>query len=503
MPIQKLKVNFMRNVVVFICLFTGIFISFGQTEEEKVKETIAKSAIEGHIYFLADDLLKGRETGTPENKIAASYLANTLRSYGVKPNPKSGNYYQQFELKKISKPTAFYLSINGKEYKQKVAMQPANVDYTGDIYYLGYGLEDDYNGIDVREKFILVKSGGPNSKDARDAFDLISRKSELAKKAGALGVIELLDAKQQIWSFIEHDRNRDRISQLSDENQASNKKSFSYSWLLDTNREYTSSIETTKKHKLSIKLNGDFSGNITTQNVIGVVEGTDPILKNEYIIYSAHYDHVGVGTPDETGDTIYNGARDNAIGTTTVLSMAQNLAKYPTKRSALFILFTGEEKGLLGSEYYVNNPVLPLNQMVYCFNSDNGGYNDTSLATIVGLNRTTAAQNIKDAAAVFGLKAIDDPAPEQGLFDRSDNVHFAKKGIPAPTYSLGFTAFNGDVTKYYHRPGDEADTLDYDYLLKFFRSYVMAGRLIANDPNTPVWTKGDKYEAVSRKLYND
>ena len=145
MPIQKLKVNFMRNVVVFICLFTGIFISFGQTEEEKVKETIAKSAIEGHIYFLADDLLKGRETGTPENKIAASYLANTLRSYGVKPNPKSGNYYQQFELKKISKPTAFYLSINGKEYKQKVAMQPANVDYTGDIYYLGYGLEDEYN----------------------------------------------------------------------------------------------------------------------------------------------------------------------------------------------------------------------------------------------------------------------------------------------------------------------------------------------------------------------
>jgi len=240
---------------------------------------------------------------------------------------------------------------------------------------------------------------------------------------------------------------------------------------------------------------------VTSQNVVGIVEGTDPQLKNEYIIYSAHYDHVGIGTPDETGDTIYNGARDNAVGTTTVLSMAEHLAKHPTKRSALFILFTGEEKGLLGSQYYVDNPILPLNQMVYCFNSDNAGYNDKSLATIIGLPRTTAEQHIKNAAKTFGITAVDDPAPEQGLFDRSDNVHFAKKGIPSPTFSLGFTAFNGDVTKYYHRPGDEADSLDYDYLEQFFRAYVMAGTLIGNDPVTPTWTKGDKYEEAAKELY--
>jgi Zn-dependent M28 family amino/carboxypeptidase len=177
------------------------------------------------------------------------------------------------------------------------------------------------------------------------------------------------------------------------------------------------------------------------------------------------------------------------------------LAKYPTKRSALFILFTGEEKGLLGSGYYVENPLIPLKQMVYCFNSDNAGYNDTSVATIVGLERTTASQLIKDAAKAFGLTAIDDPAPEQGLFDRSDNVHFAKKGIPSPTYSLGFRSFDGDVTKYYHRPGDEADTLDFDYLLKFFSSYVLAGRLIGDATNTPVWTVGDEYESAGKQLY--
>lgn len=320
------------------------------TDKDKTEATVSKSNIEGHIYFLADDLLKGRETGTPENKIAAAYLANTLRRYGVKPNPQTGDYYQRMTLQ-------------------------------------------------VRPR------------------------------------------------------------------------------------------------------RGEPAVPVESQNVIGIVEGTDPVLKNEYIIYSAHYDHVGVHKSNVPNDSIFNGARDNAVGTTTVLSMAENLAKHPTKRSALFILFTGEEKGLLGSRYYAENPVLPLNQMVYCFNSDNAGYNDTSKATIVGLERTTAGQHIKDAATAFGLTAIDDPAGEQGLFDRSDNVSFARKGIPAPTYSLGFTSFTGDVTKYYHQPGDEANTLDYDYLLKFFRSYVLAGRKIGNDPVTPVWVEGDKYEPVSKELY--
>lgn len=324
------------------------------TDKDKTEATVTKSDIEGHIYFLADDVLKGRETGTPENKIAAAYLANTLRGYGVKPNPETGTYYQ-----------------------------PATL--------------------------------------------MVRRRDN--------GVV-----------------------------------------VTDT---------------------------VQSQNVIGIIEGTDPVLKNEYIIYSAHYDHVGVHKSNVPNDSIFNGARDNAVGTTTVLSMAKNLAKYPTKRSALFILFTGEEKGLLGSRYYAENPVLPLNQMVYCFNSDNAGYNDTSVATIVGLERTTAAQNIKDAATAFDLTAIDDPAGEQGLFDRSDNVSFAKKGIPAPTYSLGFTSFSGDVTKYYHQPGDEAHTLDYDYLLKFFSSYVLAGRKIGNDPMTPVWVEGDKYEPASKELYKN
>ena len=491
----------MKKSIFLLFAFLSTAIIFGQSDKEKAQETVTKSKIEGHIYFLADDLLKGRETGTPENKIAASYLANTLRSYGVKPNPKTGDYYQEVTLEKTAPPSDVDISINGNAIKDYAVLDASAVDFSKGAVYMGYGLEKDYKGkLSVDGKVVIIKAGSPDTKDARAAFGLLDQKKKLAKDHNAVGVIELLDAEAQMWGFIEHNFNAPSLGIVKEEIK---KSTMPYVWVLDKDNKMSSGLTSKGSIPVQLTMSDAKKETVTSQNVIGVVEGTDPTLKNEYIIYSGHYDHVGIGTPDATGDTIYNGARDNAIGTTTVLSMAENLAKYPTKRSALFILFTGEEKGLLGSSFYVENPVLPLKQMVYCFNSDNAGYNDTSLATIIGLPRTTAGQHIKDAAIAFGLTAVDDPAPEQGLFDRSDNVKFAAKGIPAPTFSLGFTAFNGDVTKYYHRPGDEAQTLDYDYLFKFFSAYVLAGRSIGNDPVTPTWTTGDKYEAAGKALYKD
>lgn len=493
----------MRIFSLIIILLLSFHCSVAQTEKEIVESTVRKSIIEGHIYFLADDLLKGRETGTPENKIAASYLANSLRGYGVKPVSKTGSFFQTVELKKVSPPQRLLLQIDTKEYKNKVILDAAKMEFKGNAVYAGYGLEADYTGKNVAEKLVIIKGGNSESIDARSAFRLRKTKVELAKKAGALGIIELIQTDTTIWRFIDHNFNTERLKVDTGVVEEDLKHdNFVHLWVHDGDGSYTTDLSLKNEIKINLQMDGESIQKVTSQNVIGMVEGTDATLKNEFVIYSAHYDHVGIGTPDESGDVIYNGARDNAVGTTTVLSMAENIAKYPTKRSALFILFTGEEKGLLGSEYYVNNPVLPLNQMVYCFNSDNAGYNDTSLVTIIGLNRTSAAHHIKEASSDFGLTAIDDPAPEEGLFDRSDNVHFAAKGIPAPTFSLGFTAFNGTVTEYYHTPGDEANSLDYNYLFKFFKAYVLAGRKIANDPETPFWTNGDKYESVGRKLYN-
>jgi hypothetical protein len=489
----------MKKLALLLTL-TGVFTLSAQSEKEKVIETVNKNEIEGHIYFLADDVLRGRATGSPELKIAASYLANTFRGYGVKPNPKTGNYYQEVTLKQVSPPKNVTLEINNQVITNYAILNATAIDTDTDAVFLNYGLDDDYTGKDVNGKVIIIKAGSSETNAPRAAFGLREQKQKLAKTHGVIAIIELLDTDDSMWSFIDHNFNGSRLSVDLGETE-SNENQSTYVWALDIDGVLANQLSNTTSINTKISISEKVEETVISQNVIGIVEGTDPKLKDEYIIYSAHYDHVGIGTPDKTGDSIYNGARDNAIGTTTVLSMAENLAKYPTKRSALFILFTGEEKGLLGSSYYVENPVLPLNQMVYCFNSDNGGYNDTSLATIVGLTRTTAEKNIVDAAATFGLTAIEDPAKEQGLFDRSDNVNFAKKGIPAPTFSLGFTAFNGDVTKYYHQPGDEAETLDYDYLLKFFRAYVLSGRNIGNDPARPVWVSGDKYEDASIELY--
>lgn len=489
----------MKYFTLIIALFSFL-LTFSQSDKELVLETVKKNIIEGHIYFLADDLLKGRETGSPENKIAASYLANTLRGYGVKPIPATNSYFQEVLLKKISPPKLFELAMNGSPSKNKVVLEASAIDFQGESINLGYGLEEDYKEKDVQNKVVIIRGGSAKAKDVRGAFGLRKTKMKLAKQAGAIGIIELIDAKSDMWEFIDHNFNADRLDVAKGETEKTD-EGFVYVWLQDENGTQATSFENNIKTFVSLKMDNKSSTTITSQNVIGIVEGTDPKLKDEYIIYSAHYDHVGIGTPNESGDTIYNGARDNAVGTTTVLSMAENLAKYPTKRSALFILFTGEEKGLLGSGFYVDHPVLPLNQMVYCFNSDNGGYNDTSKTTIIGLNRTTAADHFKTAATEFGLTAIGDPVPELNLFDRSDNVHFARAGIPAPSYGMGFTAFDEEMKKYYHQVTDNPDTMDYDYLYKFFQSYVLSARLIANDPETPFWTEGDKYYEAGIELY--
>ena len=463
---------------------------------EKVKKTVRKADIEAKIGFLASDELRGRETGSPEIDIAAAYLSNTLHSYGVKPANK-GSFYQNVALEKITAPSKMNIALNSVNYKKIMALKGSNTAFTGPIIYLNYGAEVDYKNKNVDGKIVIVKVGFEGDSDAMAAARQRNKKREIAFKNGAAGLIELSTLNDQLWERFSHFFNSDKIGLV----ETKTKDSKFHVWIQDTNGSIANSFTAGESIKSDIQISGIKNVEVKAKNVVGMLEGTDPKLKDEFVIYSAHYDHVGIGKPNAEKDSIYNGARDNAVGTVTVLSAAQNIAKYPTKRSSLFILFTGEEKGLLGSKWYVENPVIPLEKMVYCFNSDNGGYNDTTKATIIGLNRTTVAKHIIDGAAAFGLTAIDDPAGEQGLFDRSDNVNFAAKGIPAPTYSMGFTAFDAEINKYYHQASDNPDTLDYEYLLRFFRSYVLTCRLIANDEETPFWTKGDKYYEAGTNLY--
>lgn len=488
----------MKKLLLIIAVIFIYPSLFAQNEVEKVESTISKNKIESQIYFLASDELRGRETGSPEIDIAASYLANTLHSYNVKPVGDNGSYYQYVQLEKVSAPKNLSLQLNDFKSDNLLPIQAKNFNYNGDAVFLNYGLEDDYKDKNVTGKLIIVKAGTAKNNDPRSAFGSAKIKRKLAKKHGVVGIIELSSFNDDIWNRISHFFSGQKLGLVSQDNDKS-----IHLWLQDTDGSIEKQLESAKSLTSNVNISGIEKKPVVSRNIVGMLEGSDPKLKNEFVIYSAHYDHIGVGKPNAENDSIYNGARDNAVGTVTVLSAAENIAKYPTKRSALFILFTGEEKGLLGSQWYVEHPVIPLEKMVYCFNSDNGGYNDTTKATIIGLKRTTAEKDITDAVNQFGLTAIDDPAPEQGLFDRSDNVHFAKKGIPAPTFSLGFTAFDAEINKYYHQVTDNPDTLNYDYLVKFFKSYVLACRLIANNPETPFWVKGDKYYKSGKKLYSN
>jgi len=472
-----------------------------KTDLEKTVETVKQQTIKDHIFYLASDEMRGRNTGSPEILIAADYLAEQLASYGAEQVPGANGWFQPVPLRMKTPATSGGLSVGGKEFNLNedfLIVEGVSGDFNGEVVFLEYGLEADYKGKDVAGKFIFAKAGDGEVTDRRSILRLSRDKYALAQANGAAGLVEFYASPATPWEQLGFLFNRVGVSL---DESSGNAQIIPHLWLKDLDNANQKFMMTRSLKRAELSIEGMTNEITGDKNVLAMVEGTDPELKNEFIMFSAHYDHVGVGRPDAEGDSIYNGTRDNAIGTVTVLSAAENIAKYPMKRSALFVLYTAEEKGLLGSRYMANNPIIPNEEIVFCWNSDNGGYNDTTISTIIGLERTTAAQYIKDANVAFGLTAIDDPAGEQGLFDRSDNVNFARKGIPAPTYSLGFRAFDAEIGKYYHQPGDEPESVDYDYLEKFFKSYVLASRMIGNAAETPFWVEGDKYYETGKKLY--
>jgi Zn-dependent M28 family amino/carboxypeptidase len=147
--------------------------------------------------------------------------------------------------------------------------------------------------------------------------------------------------------------------------------------------------------------------------------------------------------------------------------------------------------------------LIPLDQIIFNLNIDNAGYNDTSIITVIGLGRTTGDYMISDAVAEYGLKATADPSPEQGLYDRSDNVNFARRGIPAPSFTLGFTAFDDTINQYYHKAADEVESFDMDYAALYWKSYILSAQKIADSLKKPFWIVGDKYESVGIMLYEN
>lgn len=461
-----------------------------------------------HIAYLASDELRGRDTGTPGGQQAAEYIAGQYRNYGLDYLPGLDDYFQPVPLSKTAIPTVAEVSIEGESFQQGenlLLMDGEPIDAQSTLVFAGYGWvdeeteHDDYEGLDVAGKVVVTIPGSPSETGMRTAMRTLPEKQKWATERGALGVLQIYQI-QYPWANFKRRYQRPRLQLVDPEATAAG---FS-GWVYDPPSELIRRLKDGASISVHIRSEGARMEDLGADNVGGLIRGTDPALRDEYILLTAHYDHVGVGQPDVRQDSIYNGARDNAMGVAALLAAAEALAKQPPKRSVIVLAVTAEEKGLLGSRYYAEHPLVPLEKTVFNLNTDGGGYNDTTAVSAIGYGRTGTDFAVDRAVELAGLdRVIANPAPRQNLFDRSDNVSFARQGVPCLTISPGFSDFDEEIGQYYHRPGDEATSLNFDYVLKFCQTFAHAARLIADHPERPRWVAGDKYEAVGKKLYGE
>jgi hypothetical protein len=488
-------------LIVAFC-FAAFSLKAQSKDVQEINRIETPSVALAPLRFLASNELKGRATARPEIQIAARYISEEFRSMQIKQCPGTEDYFQNFDIKMISPAQSGTLQIGDHTVQlgdEMVQLNGANANFDAPLVFANYGSKEDFEKLDVKGKIVITLAGMKDSSGFRKAFPLARSKRKLAEEKGAVALIELAAGSDIPWKRLQNYTTQEHVAR---QDAADTLPVF---WVKDSDQTLEQLVRS-GAHSANLTVMGTLIKTVPAKNVLGYVEGTDPQLKNQYIVLSAHYDHLGVAAKpvmeDGKMDSIFNGARDNAVGVTAIMDAARYFVQHPPKRSVMFIAYTGEEIGEIGSKYFASLPVIPLKKIVYNMNIDNGDYNDTTIITVVGMGRTSADDNIQKGCNAFGLKAVVDPSPEQDLFDRSDNVNLAEKGVPAPTFSLGFTKFDDETMKHYHHVSDEVGNMNLSYVMKYIKSYILAAKNIADDPTQPTWIKGDKYAEAGRELYN-
>ncbi len=472
---------------------------------------VKEMEVEAQLRFLADDMLRGRRTGSVGNDMAATYIAAHLEAYGYQSAEGANEYFQVIPFSATKPPLSSTMTVNKEDFtfdEDYIIMGGDAAEIKTTAVFANYGWVDeaegidDYADLDVEGKVVFTLSGYPGANGPVEVLNSMSKKQELARARGAVALVEIYKLSFP-WDFFKRYFGGESL-RVAEKDKAGN--DLVYAWVKNiTGDELYQKLKDGEKVKVKLSSSGFRSSEIQSKNVLGVLEGTDPELRDEYLLLTAHYDHVGVGEQGGGAyteeDSIFNGARDNAMGTVALLTAAKAFSQAPPKRSVVVLAVTGEELGLLGSAYYADHPLIPLEKTIFNLNTDGAGYNDTDYLSVIGFGRTGIDDHIEAAAAAAGLEVMADPAPEQNLFDRSDNVSFAQKGVPALTISPGFTSFDEAIAKYYHQVADEADSVDMGYLLKYCQAYAPLARLVANDEERPMWKGGDKYEEEGKELY--
>jgi Zn-dependent M28 family amino/carboxypeptidase len=519
---------------------------------EKAAQAIDRDSLEGPIRFLADDLLEGRGPGSRGDELARLYLATTMELMGLQPGGLNGSWQQPFEIVGITSepPKTWEFRAGGKavpiaywtEYIASSGVQKdRSVLDNAELVFVGYGIEapeygwNDFKGMDLKGKVLLMLNSDPASDEklfagkTRLYYGRWTYKYESAARQGAAGaiIIHTTPSAGYPWQVVQTSwtgeqfelpaGNEPRIQVSGWTTEDATKK-----LLAAAGHDLAKLVEQAqskdfKPVPLGITTSLTMSNKITkkqTGNVLGLLPGSDPELKDEVVVYSAHHDHLGVGEPDKTGDKIYNGAVDNAAGCAQLLAIARAFTALPErpKRSILFAFVAAEEQGLLGSEYYAQNPTVPPGKIAANINYDGGNVlGRTSDLTYIGLGKSSLDNIVKTLAAQQKRKVLADQFPDRGFFYRSDQFNFAKIGVPAIYLDNG-TEFIGKPAEWgkqqvedyeanrYHQPSDEYEPgWNYEGMIEDAHLGFYAGLAIAQDPKLPAWNPGDEFEAARKK----
>ena len=513
-------------------------------------DTITADGIAAHVKVLASDEYEGRMPATRGEEKTLAYITGQLRSLGISPQP-NGSYLQDVPLvKKTIQPDATHLVVRSK-HKEIALVLGENVGAKtagavervsikkSDLVFVGFGIVaesqgwDDYQGVDVKGKTVVALIQDPRGAAdslyfkgrALSHFGTGLQKSEVAARHGARGVIFIHDQDAVGYPFAalaagakrsNFERVRGRDSAPLPEFALTISKDVATELFASVGHDYAELVAAaSQKDFRAFALGASLSGEIATKleystshNVVGYIPGrTRP---DEYVLYTAHWDHVGIGKAVD-GDSIYNGAIDNATGTAALLELAQAYRALPQAcaRSVVFIATTAEEQGLLGSYHYADHPVFPLANTIGVINMDAlFPFGDFNGMTVVGLGSSELEEYLSAAAKEMGRTLLPDPTPEYGAFFRSDHYPFAKKGVPA-IFAVGgplddppppeemSKRFDDYMKAGYHHPSDEyRDDWDLRGIVGDVKIYFLTGYAIANDARVPNWYATSEFRAL-------
>jgi Zn-dependent M28 family amino/carboxypeptidase len=502
------------------------------------------------IKTLSSDEFEGRGPGSKGEELTVQYLQGQFQGIGLEPGNPDGTFVQKVPMVGITPDPGMQLSIKGVEparqfQKDYVAFTKRVVDTVtmdGDMVFVGYGVQapefkwDDFKGLDVKGKVIIVLINDPPVADAKvfggKAMTYYGRwtyKYEKAAELGAAGclIIHKTERAGYPWEVVRNSWGAEQFDlSTPDKNM---KRAAVEGWI--THEFATALFKAAGKDLAALEkaaAQRDFKPvdlglraqltiknklrEIDSRNVLAKVSGSDPKLKDEYVIYTAHWDHFGIG-PEVDGDKIYHGAEDNATGVAALLELARAYkGAKPPKRSILFLSVTGEEQGLLGSRYYAEHPLYPLAKTALNINMD--GINvlgRTKDIVMIGRGASTVDELVDAAVHAQGRVVKPDPESEKGFFYRSDHFEFAKRGVPAFDPNPG-TDYIGKPAgwglkmrdKYtaenYHKPSDKVkDYWNMSGAVQDIELFYHVGNTVANAAKTPEWKPGAEFKAARDK----